>query len=328
MSPEQSDNSTERHETDPAGGEPGPARPTLPADPWPADTVVVRVGSRPEVEVAVRSAPAAVGAVDPQPAVMVHGLGGSALNWTDLMALLADRLESRAPDLPGFGLSPPPSDHDYSIGAQARLVARLIEMDGRGPVHLLGNSLGGAVATTLAAYRPDLVRTLTLISPALPDLRPNRARTEVAVLATPGVGTVLSRRLNDLSPEERVTGLLEIVYADPSVVTSEQRALAEEEVRRRSELPYAVDALASSARALLREYLRTGNRGMWRLAARVTAPTLVMYGRQDRLVSHALAQKAKASFPNATVVVVDSGHVAQMEHPELVERYVRKHLGL
>jgi pimeloyl-ACP methyl ester carboxylesterase len=304
-----------------------PARPTLPADPWPAETVTVRIGARPELEVAVRSAAAATDGVDPQPAVMLHGLGGSSLNWTDLMALLADRLETRAPDLPGFGLSPPPSDHDYSIGAQARLVARLVEMDGRGPVHLFGNSLGGAVATTVAAYRPDLVRTLTLISPALPDLRPNRARTQVAVLATPGLGSLLSRRLNDLSPEQRVAGLLEVVFSDPSAVTSEQRARAEEEVMRRSELPYAVDALASSARALLQEFLRTGSGGLWRLATRVTAPTLVLYGRQDQLVSHSLAPKAKASFPDATVVVVDSGHVAQLEHPELVERYVRQHLG-
>ena len=275
----------------------------------------------------MRSAPPASDAADPEPALMVHGLGGSALNWTDLMALLRDRLDTRAVDLPGFGLSPPPSDHDYSIGAQARAVARLVEVDGRGPVHLFGNSLGGAVATAMAAYRPDLVRTLTLISPALPDLRPGRARTEVALLATPGVGTLLSRHLSRLSPEQRVAGLLDLVYSDASGVTSAQRALAEAEVQRRSELPYAVDALASSARALLREFLRTGSGGLWRLASRVTAPTLVMYGRQDRLVSHQLAAKAKASFPNATVVVVDSGHVAQMEHPELVERYVRRLLG-
>lgn len=304
-----------------------PARPTLPADPWPAEPVRLTVGSRPELELWVRTAPAAADAVDPEPALMVHGLGGSALNWTDLMALLTDRLASRAVDLPGFGLSPPPPDRDYSIGAQARAVARLVEVDGRGPVHLLGNSLGGAVATAVAAYRPDLVRTLTLISPALPDLRPGRARIEVAVLATPGLGGLLSRRLATMSPEQRVAGLLELVYADPSVVTSAQRALAEAEVQRRSELPYAVDALASSARGLLTDFLRTGSAGLWRLATRVTAPTLILYGRQDRLVSHLVASKAKAAFPNATVIVVDSGHVAQMEHPELVERYVRRHLG-
>ena len=304
-----------------------PARTTLPADPWPAETVRLTVGSRPELEVCVRTAPAAPDATDPEPAVMVHGLGGSALNWTDLQALLTDRLDSWAVDLPGFGLSPPPSDHDYSIGAQARTVARLIESVGGGPVHLFGNSLGGTVGTTVAAYRPDLVRTLTLISPAMPDFRPGRARTEVAVLAAPGVGSLLSRRLTSMTPQERVAGLLEMVYADPSAVTSAQRALAEAEVSRRAELPYAVDALASSARALMREFLRTGKSGLWRLAARVTAPTLVLYGRQDKLVPYQVAAKAKACFPDATVVVVDSGHVAQLEHPELVERYVRRHLG-
>ena len=47
-------------------------------------------------------------------AVMVHGLGGQSTNWTDLMGLMADRMSSWAPDLPGFGRSPPPHADDYS----------------------------------------------------------------------------------------------------------------------------------------------------------------------------------------------------------------------
>ena len=73
----------------------------------------------------------------------------------------------------GFGLSPPPDDGDYSMPAHVRAVVRLIESEGRVPVHLFGNSLGGAVATVVAARRPELVRTLTLVSPALPDFRQN-----------------------------------------------------------------------------------------------------------------------------------------------------------
>ena len=67
--------------------------------------------------------------------------------------------------------------------------------DARGnwPVHLAGNSLGGAVCVRLAARRPDLVRTLTLISPALPDLRPRVLPMRVALLCTPGVGPWLLR---------------------------------------------------------------------------------------------------------------------------------------
>src|SRR5919107_1400408 len=107
-----------------------------------------------------------------EPAVMVHGLGGAATNWTDLMGQLEDRLHSLAPDLPGFGWSPPPPHDDYSLRAHVAAVIALLEATGRGPVHLLGNSLGGTVTLVVAATRPDLVRTLTLVSPALPVLRP------------------------------------------------------------------------------------------------------------------------------------------------------------
>jgi pimeloyl-ACP methyl ester carboxylesterase len=70
----------------------------------------------------------------------------------------------------------------------------LLESRGAGPVHLFGNSLGGAVAVRLAALRPDLVRTLTLVSPALPVLRPRRTNVHLPVLAMPFVGQQLMRK--------------------------------------------------------------------------------------------------------------------------------------
>ena len=98
-----------------------------------------------------------------EPALFVHGLGGSALNWTDLMGLLSEPptaklrahgyrrraagplpLAGEALDLPGFGYSPPPADGDYSLDARAAAVIALIEQRGNWPVHLVGNSLGGA----------------------------------------------------------------------------------------------------------------------------------------------------------------------------------------
>ena len=116
-----------------------------PYDGWPAETLSLPG----EITLSVRTTPSAP---DAAPAVMVHGLGGSALNWTTSSALLADRLAARAPDLPGFGDSPPPHDGDYSLNTHMRAVEALIEADGRGPVHLMGNSMGGAVA--VPAGRP------------------------------------------------------------------------------------------------------------------------------------------------------------------------------
>src|SRR4051812_50009641 len=79
-----------------------------PYDGWPAETLSLPG----EITLSVRTTPSAP---DAAPAVMVHGLGGSALNWTTSSALLADRLPARAPDLPGVGDSPPPHDRNYNL---------------------------------------------------------------------------------------------------------------------------------------------------------------------------------------------------------------------
>src|SRR5262249_991595 len=136
---------------------------SVPIPAWPGELV-----SLGDLEVFTRTAPARDSGAEQ--AIFVHGLAGSASNWTDLMGLLSDDFGGEALDLPGFGYSPPPPKRDYSIDAHTQSVVRLIEKRDRGPVHLFGNSLGGAIATRLAGTRPDLVRSLTLISPALPDL--------------------------------------------------------------------------------------------------------------------------------------------------------------
>jgi len=148
----------------------------------------------------VRTAPSA----DREPALFVHGLGGSSRNWTDLMDLLRPGLDSAALDLPGFGDSPPRPDGRYSIDALAHTTATLIERQGRGPVHLVGNSLGGAVSLRLAARRPHLVKTLTLISPALPDPHPRLDLVRFPLVGLPGLGSRLLAKYQTLPAEQRV----------------------------------------------------------------------------------------------------------------------------
>lgn len=110
------------------------------------------------------------------------------------MGLLAGHLDCWAPDLPGFGRSHPPADGSYALSTHVTAVVRLIEESGRGPVHLFGNSLGGAVSTRVAARRPDLVATLTLVSPALPSLAHRRGGDpRLPLLLLPGLSTLASR---------------------------------------------------------------------------------------------------------------------------------------
>jgi len=254
-----------------------------------------------------------------EPALCVHGLEGSSRNWTDLMDLLRPRLACDALDLPGFGDSPPRPDGRYSIAALAQTVIALIERRGRGPVHLIGNSLGGAVCVKVAASRPELVRTLTLISPALPDPRPRRDLVQFPLISLPRVGTRLLRKYQALPPQNRVADVITNCYSDPGLFAQARFATEVAELSRRDSLGYAAGALVGSIRALTAETLKVGRRSAWRDAARITAPSLVIFGSHDRLVDPRLAGRAAHSFSGARIVVLPrTGHVAHMEHPGAV----------
>ncbi|MFG2717537.1 alpha/beta fold hydrolase [Streptomyces sp. NPDC048416] len=283
----------------------------------------MRCVSLPGLTLHVRSRPGAAPGLEP--ALYVHGLGGSSQNWSALMALLADRLDGEALDLPGFGDSPPPDDGNYSLTGHARAVIRLLDASGRGPVHLVGNSLGGAVSTRVAAVRPDLVRTLTLISPALPEIRVQRNAWPTALDALPGVASLFARLTRGWSAEDRTRGVMALCYGDPARVSPEGFEAAVHEMERRLQLPYFWDAMARTARGIVDAYTLGGQHGLWRQAERVLAPTLLVYGARDQLVSFRMARRAAAAFRDSRLLTLpDGGHVAMMEYPETVAQAVRE----
>ncbi|MFW3171024.1 alpha/beta fold hydrolase [Geodermatophilus sp. CPCC 206100] len=322
------------------------ARPTRPArlssaalpsagavpPPWPGEQVPVRGG-----QVFVRRTPwtgPVDGGRDGAPrerALYVHGLGGASTNWTDLAALLAVRLDGWALDLPGFGRSHPPARSAYSIRGHVRAVVDVLERivaepgeaAGR-PVHLVGNSLGGLVSLLVAARRPDLVATLTLVSPAMPVYRvPPAFSRALLLLLVPGVPSLAERRLTGVTPEQQVRGMLQMCFGDPRRVPRVRLEQAVEEMRERAEQPWATRALTRSMRGLLTSYLRVGPANAWRAARRLRPPTLVVWGDRDRLVDPALAPRLAAAVPDARLMVLEGvGHVAMMEAAEHTARAV------
>ncbi|MCX5368127.1 alpha/beta hydrolase [Streptomyces sp. NBC_00015] len=280
----------------------------------------------PGVTLTVRSRPPTREGLEP--ALYVHGLGGSSQNWSALMALLDGVVASEALDLPGFGDSPPPDDGNYSITAHARAVIRYLDAVGRGPVHLFGNSLGGAVSTRVAAVRPDLVRTLTLVSPALPELRVQRTAVPTGLVGLPGVAALFTRFTREWTAEQRVRGVTALCYGDPGRVSPDAFRHAVEELERRLQLPYFWDALTRSTRGLLSAYTLGGQHGLWRQAERVLAPTLLVYGGRDQLVGFRMAQRAARTFRDSRLLTLpDAGHVAMMEYPETVATAFRELLA-
>ncbi|MFD3915032.1 alpha/beta fold hydrolase [Streptomyces sp. NPDC058603] len=288
-----------------------------------ADGERLRSVALPGLTLTVRARPASRAGAPP--ALYVHGLGGSSQNWSALMPFLEDIVDGEAVDLPGFGDSPPPDNGNYSITGHARAVIRLLDAGRRGPVHLLGNSLGGAVVTRVAAARPDLVRTLTLISPALPEIRVQRTALPTALLAVPGVASLFGRLTRDWTPEQRTRGAMGLTYGDPSSVREEDLRHAVREMERRLQLPYFWDAMANSARGIVNAYTLGGQHGLWRQAERVLAPTLLVYGGRDQLVSYRMARRASAAFRGSRLLTLpEAGHVAMMEYPRQVAQACRE----
>lgn len=289
-----------------------------PLGPVLADGESARSVHLPGLQLVVRSRADAAGGA---PAVMVHGLGGSSQNWSALMQRLSGTVFGQAVDLPGFGHSPPPDDGNYSIAGHARAVVRLLDHERPGPVHLFGNSMGGAVAVKVAAARPDLVRTLTLISPALPEVPPQTSAWPTALASVPGLPRLYVRATRDWSIERRTEALLALCYGDPSTVGPQTRALAAAEYQRRIDLPYFWDAMVRSTRGVVNAYTLGGEHALWRQAGRVLAPTLLVYGGRDRLVAPAVSRRAVRAFRDVRLLTIPaSGHVAMMEHPDLVAR--------
>jgi pimeloyl-ACP methyl ester carboxylesterase len=257
------------------------------------------------------------------PIVLVHGLGGSTVNWELVGGPLARRLSTRvvAFDLGGFGRTLL-GTHRASLGENGRLLADLVRATGPGVV--VGNSMGGALAVGLAAREPELVRALVLVDAALPrPLRPPGMRETVdglfnlrglAAAAVPIAGPRLVRfRMRQLGAPGTVDTSLRIVCAQPRDIDATLR-------RHMIDLTEYRATGTDSARSYhdaIRSLFRYTTRGMASDLRAITAPTLLVHGAFDRLVPVSLARSAARRRPDWTLEVFDRcGHVPMMEQPE------------
>lgn len=261
--------------------------------------------------------------------MFVHGLGGSATNWTDLMHCLAPSIDAHAIDLPGFGFSGPSPTGRY--GPRSHKKAVLAYLDHAFPgqkVHVVGNSMGGLVSTLLAAEHPERVETLTLVSPALPDLRPVVMASRTPLIAASFFGPLLLKPLQRGTAEERATRLIGLCYADPTRIRRERILESIEDFKARIDHTWAQDAFMGSLRGIVAATLGRGDQAVWRKAKNVTAPVLWIHGKTDRLVHWGLMRRGARAFKHcSTLLVEDSGHVTQMEHPELTAKAILAHIG-
>jgi pimeloyl-ACP methyl ester carboxylesterase len=255
-----------------------------------------------------------------RPLVMVHGLGGSSLNWMAVGPEIANSYHAIALDLAGFGQTPL-FQRSAAVGGNAELVHEFIEKVIGEPVAIMGNSMGGHIAVLEAAAHPAWVNEMILVDPAIPGVhvtRPEPTRLGVmAALTVPGLAEILlARRVRVLGPAGLVHETLAIVCADPSRVPPE---VVEAHVRLTSER----DKLGrQNGRAFLQASrsigLRMADPRFWLQVTRVRAPTLVIHGSLDRLIPLEAARELARRRPDWTLDVLEGvGHVPMMEAPDL-----------
>jgi pimeloyl-ACP methyl ester carboxylesterase len=251
--------------------------------------------------------------------VLVHGLGGSHVNWVRLGPLLAERARVFAPDFPGFGYTPP-SGRSVSVQGNARWLDRFLQEVNEGPAILVGNSMGGLVSILETVANPEMVAGLVLLDPALP-LAPKEPRDLQVTLAfsayfVPGVGEAfVRRRARTLGPEGLVRETFRLCCVDPSRVPEDVIEAHVALARDRMKMRWAHPSLLTAARSMLKVLLRRGR--FIRLLEQVGPPTLLINGEGDRLVKLAAARIVSEARTDWTFrSLKDVGHTPQLEDPE------------
>ena len=263
---------------------------------------------------------------------LVHGIGRDLHDWDAVLPGLADIVEDRAGDLvpvdlAGFGDAPPPPDGRYSPAAHAERVARQVLEDAHGPVHLVGNSLGGLVATLVAAREPTRVASLTLVAPALPVGRTSSAGVQLSLLGLPAAGPALIRAGRRQPADRRARDLATLTLSRPREFDPDRLVALEQAILARDAVPHADPAFAATMRGISALLLRP-----WpvrRAIAGLRMPVVALYGRYDRLVPVRQAAQLQRLLPSADVrVLPHAGHLIPLEDPADVVDAVRSQVAL
>ncbi len=244
------------------------------------------------------------------PVVYVHGLLSSSASWKRVLTSASAGHPAVAVDLPGFGSSERPWPYDYTVGGQAQALLRYLDGRGLGRVALVGNSLGGGVCLVIAAARPQQVAALVLVGSASPV---TNIPWNFRLLRTPGVGEVemelLVRPVMTLALRHRL-------FARSERVT--------EETVDDWWLPIRVPGTRRAALAAI----RSSTRGYEGLLSYIRVPTLVLWGKEDRILPPEEGLRLATEIPGARLVVLpDTGHLPQEETPEEFSHAVRQFLN-
>ncbi|KXO96738.1 Lipase 1 precursor [Tsukamurella tyrosinosolvens] len=238
--------------------------------------------------------------------LLLHGITRSLEDWDPTFEALEGEYHLIAPDLAGYGWSAPHPD-GAGLAALADGVAEtLAALNVAGPVHVAGNSLGGAVTMTLLARHPELVASMTLVDPAgfgkevTPLLR---------LLGVPVLGKLIA------TTPSRPGAIVQerLIFADKSYATRARidHAMA---IARETDAGLTAWKTADALGSVLGGVRQDWRDELHRTIARTPRPTMVLWGSRDKVLPPAHLDNARALIPHAeTHLIPGVGHMPQLE---------------
>lgn len=248
--------------------------------------------------------------------ILLHGIGASVEDWLLNVHVLAERHRVYALDMVGFGRSDKPSA-PYTVSYMAQFVKDFMDCLGIDRAHLVGHSMGGGVALQFVIRFPEKVQKLVLAASAGLG---KKLYLPFRVCTLPRIGERLTR------PSRKGTAqLIEDAVYDPALVTDEWVELGYE----MAALPGAQDAVLSALRSScnLRGMRRDVIAPVVANLASISAPTLIIWGKQDRILPVIQAYVAEEGIPNSRLHILDRcGHIPQLECAEAFNDLVTEFL--
>lgn len=238
---------------------------------------------------------------DAEPIVLLHGTGASLHTWEGWTQALQEGRRVIRYDMPGFGLTGPAPDGNYTIENYVRVLVAVLDELGVRRCVLAGNSLGGYVAWAAAVLEPDRIARLVLVDAGGYPYESTSVPIGFRIARTP----ILRDLMRDVLPRGVIESSMRNVYGDPSKVTPEL-------VDRYFELT----TREGNRQALRDRFNQTQPGALAQRIPEIKAPTLILWGGRDRLIPPSLADRFHAEIAGSKLgVFEDLGHVPQEEDP-------------
>lgn len=251
---------------------------------------------------------------DPNPIVLLHGTSSSLHTWEGWTQALKGQRRIIRIDLPGFGLTGPFPDDNYTMDRYVMFLEQFLDTMDIHHCVLAGNSFGGAIAWHEALKQPQRINKLILVDAVgYPD-HPKSLPIAFRIAKIPVLNKVMEYTL----PRSMVESSVRKVYTDQSKVTPEL-----------VDRYYDLTLRAGNRHAVLQRFKQASSGSDSKLIKSIVQPTLILWGQDDHLIPVAYAHQFHKDISNSQLVIFKNlGHVPQEEDTQKSIAAVKVFLGL